>query len=59
MSQLLPCPFCGGEAIRTALKIAEMVHAEKRVECMKCEAQTAPFGNYGDAQKAWNKRYQK
>ena len=59
MDKLLPCPFCGGEAM--------MVKTQKcgrYVMCLTCEVQTVEYETdyigsaYGKAIAAWNHRAQ-
>ena len=50
MAELLPCPFCGGEAeIHPA-------YYGCYVECIDCDASTRVEGFESDAIEAWNTR---
>lgn len=51
MSELLPCPFCGGEA-NTVLRNADDWH----VECHDCAAKSGTYGFKKYAIEAWNTR---
>ena len=53
---LLPCPFCGGAPVRTSYRLKDDKQDNRAIECMDCESSTTTFENYGDAQKAWNRR---
>ncbi len=61
MSELKPCPFCGGEAIifRTYVKDAEVIENSKFypiIRCLECLVQTQPYKTEAEAITAWNKR---
>lgn len=49
--ELLPCPFCGGEA-----KLVERRHAEAYVLCVKCGAVSDECSRAMSAIAAWNRR---
>jgi Lar family restriction alleviation protein len=49
---LLPCPFCGGEAIRRNTN-----HLVFYVDCLKCGAGTGRERCDMDSISAWNRRY--
>ena len=51
MSELKPCPFCGGEA-RRYYGNTECYG----VCCKKCSAKIYGYASKGSATKAWNKR---
>ena len=53
--KLMPCPFCGGEAIRG---MACHVHEGYafRVECRKCKIVTPFYDTEAEAIEAWNRR---
>jgi hypothetical protein len=55
MSDLKPCPFCGGEAV--AFKIMSKNY-DYGVRCRdeNCEAEISGCTNYGHAVIAWNTR---
>lgn len=53
MSELLPCPFCGGEAELTGFKAPEFW-----VWCPSCKASTDAHTCKGGAIAAWNTRAQ-
>ena len=56
MSDLKPCPFCGGEAEIVEHKIYKYASAYG-VACLYCEAQTwQRYINAEAARKAWNRR---
>lgn len=48
---LLPCPFCGGEAV---IDTGLMVFCDAEVHCRKCCISTANFDSYGDDRKNGN-----
>lgn len=50
MTELKPCPFCGGEAT-----IFDHDHAYWAT-CLKCEAEIMMQGSYLEAIEAWNRR---
>ena len=52
MSELLPCPFCGGEAELTGFDAPEYW-----VWCPSCKASTDAHTCKGGAIEAWNTRY--
>lgn len=58
MSELLPCPFCGNEALLLGGGEYEGIQQGYTVECHNCSATTAYFGadNMQEAIEAWNKR---
>lgn len=51
MSELKPCPFCGGEA-NTVLRNADDWH----VECHDCASKSGTYGFKEYAIEAWNTR---
>ena len=51
MVELLPCPFCGGEARRY-----ENDTFGNGVRCAKCGAKVNGFASTGSATRAWNRR---
>ena len=54
MTELKPCPFCGGEA-----KIASVPHGDRKlwyVICRKCEIATFQYLTEKWAVKVWNRR---
>ena len=54
MSELKPCPFCGGGAIKwTHSGYGDFT---KQVRCAVCGAGTNYFSKMDDAIKAWNRR---
>lgn len=56
MSELKPCPFCGGEA-RLLPHIFYGLKNTYGVECSKCGVMTMQFyDTERDAEKAWNRR---
>jgi len=51
MSELKPCPFCGGEA-------ESMVNGKwYYIFCVDCHARTVEFKEYWQAGQAWNNRH--
>ena len=48
--ELLPCPFCGGEAD------IEGISEIHYISCKNCYAETRTYGSKGEAINAWNKR---
>lgn len=51
MSELKPCPFCGGEA-----EIMGYRYDCKWIICKKCMAETAAYETSEQAIAAWNRR---
>ena len=51
MAELLPCPFCGGEARRYYGNF-DMYG----ITCKKCPAKNYGYASQGSATRAWNKR---
>jgi len=49
---LLPCPFCGGEAMEEELKTLSMCW----YECEDCGASSGYSENWEQAKKNWNMR---
>ena len=64
MSELKPCPFCGGEAVprytekNTNGWTSNIIYRSKKgfVECKKCYARTKEHGKMCRAIEAWNRR---
>ena len=58
MSELLPCPFCSGEARLLGGGIIDGIERGYMVECHDCHASTKKFGadNAQEAIEAWNTR---
>ncbi len=61
-NELLPCPFCGGEARRYIHKNDKgdnflQWKTDNWVSCIGCGNQTCMHGEYLDAIAAWNQRY--
>lgn len=56
MTELKPCPFCGGEA--EVMETWAYGCAEKHIQCKKCaiRTQSVPFRQKGVATRAWNRR---
>ena len=54
MRDLLPCPFCGGEAIRVDVGLSEFVDGE--VTCEDCGGNVGNYPTKADAIAAWNRR---
>ena len=50
MTELKPCPFCGGEVVLQAL------YGGNYVECGTCKCSTERFVKIEDAIQAWNTR---
>ena len=55
-NKLLPCPFCGGEAMPFVPGDAPANEPPHWIACSKCEADGPPFYLVCDVVKAWNKR---
>lgn len=56
MTNLKPCPFCGGEGVAFKFGVIE----EFGVRCNNCGAQTDDiFDSYAAAEEAWNTRYKR
>lgn len=56
MTDLKPCPFCGGEAYMETPRFYRLPNAY-RVRCLDCKAQTYSFyTTEQEAANAWNKR---
>lgn len=51
-AELLPCPFCGGEAYTWGNTACEW-----RVECKSCGASSLPHVTPREAAAAWNRRH--
>lgn len=60
MTNLLPCPFCGGEARLLGGGIFGGVAKGFSIECRDCRAMIGGFGsdNKQQAIEAWNKRHE-
>ena len=60
MSDLKPCPFCGGESM--LVNTVALAERCKSVMCMRCKAKVNNFSSYSDersaelAIEAWNRR---
>ena len=52
LSELLPCPFCGGDAMLVSTRAAP----EAWVRCVDCDASAKMFSQDEDAVAAWNRR---
>ena len=52
MTEIKPCPFCGGEAEVRAYTLTLQF-----VQCKVCNASSTAFPNNEDAIKSWNRRY--
>ena len=50
--ELVPCPFCGGDAER----MHNVFGSTYYVECNRCRATTKVCTRMTDAVKAWNRR---
>ena len=56
MSELKPCPFCGGEAKLDVHKFGALGDTFG-IRCSECQAQTRGFYNTAnEAAEAWNRR---
>lgn len=53
--ELLPCPFCGGEANLT-IGFDVPFHGESFIDCITCKIQTELHDSTEDAIAVWNKR---
>lgn len=56
MSDLKPCPFCGGEA--SGMPRFVMGYAGDGIRCKRCGAETPRHLTEGDAVRWWNRRAQ-
>lgn len=52
-TELLPCPFCGGEA---EAKKTDMSYDFTLIKCQECDAQSDERIDLEDAAEAWNRR---
>lgn len=57
--RLLPCPFCGGIAIRGERVGAMAGMYRFRVHCSDCNCYVGNFKEEYEADEAWNKRVKK
>ena len=58
MSELLICPFCGGEAMRQSFQTAAETFTRYRVKCSNCWCETDwESTSLEDATEKWNTRY--
>jgi Lar family restriction alleviation protein len=56
-SQLLPCPFCGGDAdVHEVESVGGGGRVIHRAECVDCDANQIGHARHIDAVKAWNAR---
>lgn len=57
--KLLPCPFCGGEAIYCHVKrLSDPYYHAFKAQCSKCGAENRfKCDTKEEAADAWNKRY--
>ena len=56
MSELKPCPFCGGEAAGVIYHNEECTYIRHYVRCRRCDARTGKHKTYEFAENAWNRR---
>lgn len=56
MSELKPCPFCGGKAQRMAWHDDNPFGKPYFIECKKCECMTTLYETLNQAKEAWNRR---
>ena len=54
MSELLPCPFCGGEAY--SIELVDRFITKHAIECKECGAHTGYYWNAVEAINRWNTR---
>lgn len=54
--ELLPCPFCGGEAFAVTGIVDEGI---RQIMCRKCYAKTTVYRTKKEAITAWNTRTNK
>lgn len=59
MSELKPCPFCGGEAEATRSYGIASGFVFHIVECLCCWAKTSFCDTEAEAIEAWNTRYER
>ena len=55
MSELKPCPFCGGEAAVVEVFLYGKVKGYV-VGCEKCECESSMYSSKQNAEIAWNRR---
>jgi len=56
MSELKPCPFCGGKAEINAWAAEDYDDGDAMISCEKCEAKTSIYVSTEYAAEAWNRR---
>lgn len=56
MSELKPCPFCGGESER--IEDHFLLPTNKIIACSKCKVRTKPYSSWEKAIETWNTRTQ-
>lgn len=55
--KLLPCPFCGGEAVEMITTQRDF-YPSSHVECLGCSASIKKYPSVIVAEKKWNHRHQ-
>lgn len=53
MTELKPCPFCGGKAVKVVDEIFEKLCG---VKCFNCDAMIDAKFDFDEAVKRWNRR---